>query len=166
VPSPQQTITVTNSGNADLNIQNASIDAGPFFVTNHCGSPVVPGNTCQLSVAFTRTEVGFASATMKVVSNSSVPSQVIWLTGSAQEGFQLATQGNVPAMQTVTSGATATYTLFAQSDGLATTVTFRLHRRPAIRGVCGKSTKRIASPQRPDTGNRDRHDQPDIRASK
>ncbi len=67
--SAAQTVTLSNSGGAALNL--ASIAAsGDFAVTHNCGAGLAPGGTCQLSVIFTPTAGGTRSGTITLLNNA------------------------------------------------------------------------------------------------
>jgi hypothetical protein len=79
--SAVQTVTVTNSGTATLNL--GSITAtGPFAQTNTCNSPVASGGICTISVTFTPTTAGSAVGSVTLVDNAANSPQTISLTGT------------------------------------------------------------------------------------
>ncbi len=69
-----QTVTVTNSGNADLvigTVASANPIAAPFSITaNNCsGQTIAPAGTCTLTVRFAPTAVGAASDSFDIPSS-------------------------------------------------------------------------------------------------
>jgi hypothetical protein len=61
--SAPQTITLTNPGSLALQIQTISI-SGSFTETNTCGSSLIAGGTCTISVAFTPSASGSVSSSL------------------------------------------------------------------------------------------------------
>lgn len=107
--SAAQTITLTNSGNATLNITALSIagaNAGDFMQTNTCGSSVAAGANCAINVTFTPTAGGSRSGTLAITDNASGSPQTVALSGTGEDFTVTASS----ASMTVTAGGTATYT--------------------------------------------------------
>jgi hypothetical protein len=73
-----QTVTVTNSGNADLNIFTINQPSAPFSIpTDNCsGQTISPASTCTLTVRFAPTTVGTFSSNFDIPSNDSVWSSI------------------------------------------------------------------------------------------
>jgi Ca2+-binding RTX toxin-like protein len=67
-------ITVSNIGNADLNVTDIAVDVGPdaasFAVVPGCAAPVAPAGTCTFSVTFSPASAGAKAATVSVTSNA------------------------------------------------------------------------------------------------
>ncbi|MEO6911767.1 MAG: choice-of-anchor D domain-containing protein, partial [Edaphobacter sp.] len=80
-----QVVTLTNSGNAPLNISTISISgANPadFTQTSTCfNTPIDAGATCTLSISFSPSDVGNLSAAVQILSDA--PPATIDLTGTA-----------------------------------------------------------------------------------
>lgn len=77
-------ITVSNTGNADLLVNGASLtgaEPGSYAVTSGCSAPVVPGSSCSVNVTFRPTTVGSKAATVSIASNAAGANSV-GLTGS------------------------------------------------------------------------------------
>lgn len=104
--SPVQNVVLANSGNAVLSIAGISIvGANPtdFRQTNSCGSNVVSGGNCSISVAFTPTAEGSRSATLSIGDNATGSPQLVSLVGT---GVPPATPaGTYTITITATSGA-------------------------------------------------------------
>jgi sugar lactone lactonase YvrE len=82
--SPAQTVTVTNSGGANL-IISSIVANGDFAQTSTCPiSPATlnPGSTCTISVTFTPTGVGTRTGTLTITDNASNSPQSVPLTGT------------------------------------------------------------------------------------
>ena len=71
-----QKVTVTNTGSAAASISSVSAGA-PFAQTNTCGSSIAAGGSCTVSVTFTPTAAGGASASLTVASNATNPSLTV-----------------------------------------------------------------------------------------
>jgi hypothetical protein len=79
-----QTVALTNSGNAPLNISAISINgtnATDFIQTNNCSGPIAVGAGCTFSISFAPSDVGNLSAAIQIVSDAPLAS--IELTGAA-----------------------------------------------------------------------------------
>jgi hypothetical protein len=80
--SAEQTLTLTNSGNTQLDI-NAISDSGDFSQSNGCGASLAAGANCQIEVTFTPSTAGIRSGTLTVTDNAGGGgSQSIVLTGT------------------------------------------------------------------------------------
>jgi hypothetical protein len=104
--SPVQSLMLTNSGNAVLNITAISFggtNPGDFRQTNNCGSSVVAGGNCSIGVTFTPTATDSRSATLSIGDNATGSPQLVNLTGT---GAPTATPaGTYTITVTATSGA-------------------------------------------------------------
>jgi hypothetical protein len=113
--SPAQSVMLTNSGEAAVSIAAISVggsNPGDFQQTNNCGSSVLAGGNCSISVTFTPTATGSRSASLSVSDN---------VTGSPQL-VNLAGTGAPPA----TPAGTYTITVTATSGSLAQTLPLML----------------------------------------
>lgn len=79
--SPPQSVTLTNTGASTLTLTSITASAG-FGQTNTCGSSVVAGASCSISVTFTPTTGGTATGTISVVDNATGSPQTVSLTGT------------------------------------------------------------------------------------
>jgi len=83
--SPAQSVTLSNSGNAALNIASialAGANPGDFTETTTCGASVAAGGSCTISVTFTPTSAASYSASVVITDNASSSPQMITLTGT------------------------------------------------------------------------------------
>jgi len=83
--SPPATVTLTNLGKSSLSISGVSIegpDAGDFAQTNTCGSSVLPGADCFITVTFTPSARGKRKAEVSVGDNGGGSPQQVALTGT------------------------------------------------------------------------------------
>ena len=79
-----QTITISNTGTAPLNINSYTLtgpDAAQFSQSNSCGLPIVSGGSCTASITFTPTSAGSKAATYTLQTNS-VTNPSVSLTGT------------------------------------------------------------------------------------
>lgn len=80
--SSSQNVSLTNTGNAALNIQGI-LASKDYSETNTCGSQVAANNgTCTISVTFDPTVSGTDNGSITITDNASGGSQSISLTGS------------------------------------------------------------------------------------
>ncbi|MDX6494215.1 MAG: hypothetical protein QOE17_201, partial [Gaiellales bacterium] len=79
-------VIVKNTGNADLNVTGAGSSDLQFDVTNNAcveASPIAPNDTCAISVRFSPTSSGPASAALSINSNDPAnPTTAVGLTGN------------------------------------------------------------------------------------
>ena len=84
--SAAQTITLSNSGTALLNVASIAItgaNSGDFAQTSTCGATVAPGAICTINVTFTPSQTGSESATVVVTDDGLGSPQTASLTGTA-----------------------------------------------------------------------------------
>jgi hypothetical protein len=79
--SPQQTVTLTNNGNATLNLASSLI-TGDYAQTNNCPSALGVGSTCTYTITFTPTAGGARNGALTLTDNAPDSPQPISLTGS------------------------------------------------------------------------------------
>jgi hypothetical protein len=105
--SLSQTVTVTNTGNAALNVTQYT-NTGPFTVgSTNCGTQLAAGLKCGTQIVFAPTAAGPAAGTYTLTDNASGSPQIVTFTGSGID-FGMTPAVNVVA---VTAGQTAKYTL-------------------------------------------------------
>ncbi len=124
--SAAQTVTLTNSGTATLNITSIAItgaNSGDFGQTNTCGASVAAGANCTLSVTFTPSVSGSRTASVTLTDDAAGSPQAVSLTGTgsvpapavslspASLTFASQTVGTTSAAQVVTLTNTGTATL-------------------------------------------------------
>jgi hypothetical protein len=116
--SASQTVTLTNTGGADLSVAGITM-TGDFTETDSCsGQTIVPAGSCSLQVSFAPSQTGSAAGTMSVFANvdggqltatmtgTGLPAATIVLTPSSL-AFGGATVGSLSAPQYVTIANTA-----------------------------------------------------------
>lgn len=105
-PFPVQTVTITNSGTADLVIHNVDITgtseamfSAVSGATNGCVLPnatVIPGGSCTMDVTFTPLTSGPHSAFLVITSNDpNTPSVQVSLSGIAATAFSTPAEGTI-----------------------------------------------------------------------
>jgi hypothetical protein len=124
--SKAKSITITNSGDAQLNITSITIvgaNNASFAQTSNCLSPVAAGASCVINVTFTPSAALGATASIAIADDASGSPQSIPLSGTGTAATLLsisvsAAAASVAAGSTDQLSATATY-----SDGSAQTPT-------------------------------------------
>jgi autotransporter translocation and assembly factor TamB len=79
--SAPQTVTLTNTGKAELRIASMKA-AGQFAMTSTCEKSVAAGANCTISVTFSPKTQGPKSGTVLIVDSASSKPQVIELSGT------------------------------------------------------------------------------------
>lgn len=79
--STPQTVTLTNTGMAELKIQSIKPSAG-FATTSTCGATVAPGANCTITATFSPIKLGSDLGTISIIDNASSKPQVIELFGT------------------------------------------------------------------------------------
>jgi uncharacterized repeat protein (TIGR01451 family) len=115
VSSPALPVTMTNTGNATLNITSIAItgtNAADFSQTNTCGPTLAPTISCTISVVFKPTAGGQRTAGVAITSDARGSVPVVTLSGTGiSPGLDLSTSllvfanqavGSTSAEQTVT----------------------------------------------------------------
>jgi len=118
--SSPQTVTLTNTGSATLNISSITT-SGDFHISNNtCGATVAAGANCAVSVTFTPTKKGTRTGNLTFTDNAPTSPQLVSLTGVGQSivlsptslNFGTVAVGNTSSQQnvTVTNVGTTTVT--------------------------------------------------------
>jgi hypothetical protein len=76
-----QGVTLTNTGNALLNISSISV-AGDYAQTNTCGSTLAAGANCAVQVTFTPTLAGARNGTLSITDDAGGSPQTVPLSGT------------------------------------------------------------------------------------
>jgi hypothetical protein len=127
------TLTVTNSGNATLNISSvllAGNDVNDFSMTNGCNGPYAPNAGCMIAITFTPLAAGQRSAILSISDNAQNSPQSIQVSATATAAppttpaasfsptslsFGVITQGTAVGPQTVTVTSSGGATLHISS---------------------------------------------------
>jgi N-acetylneuraminic acid mutarotase len=119
--SAAQSATLTNSGNATLNITGITVtgtNAADFAIatgSNACGTTLAAGANCLIYITFTPASVATFSATLSVADNAAGSPQTATLsgTGTPAPTFTIST---TTAPQTIQPGGSAQYTITATAQ--------------------------------------------------
>lgn len=116
--SPEQTVTLTNTATSTLAI-SAIAASGAFSETNTCGTSLLAGAVCTISVTFAPSTTGVLTRTIMITDNAAGSPHTVGLmgTGVPAVGFTLAPAQGSSATRTVTAGQTATWTLAVTPTG-------------------------------------------------
>jgi len=79
--SAAQTVTLTNTGGATLNITSYAI-SGPFSRSNNCPSALAGGSSCTISISFSPVARGAASGSLNITDDASGSPQSVSLSGT------------------------------------------------------------------------------------
>jgi len=107
-------VTLSNIGDATLNISTNGISITPstdFTQTNTCGSTVLQGKSCTISIAFTPVDTGIRTATLQITDNDDDATsalQTVSLTGAG--------------LSTITGTSLYTDAIFATANGCGSIV--------------------------------------------
>src|SRR6185312_8414336 len=102
--SPQQVVTVRNTGAVVLNIFGVTT-TGDFAVTNECGASVASGASCSVIARFEPTEAGKRVGTLTINNNAFGGPETILLSGVATTPPFAPTIHTEPTSQTVIAPA-------------------------------------------------------------
>jgi hypothetical protein len=79
--SPDQTVTLTNQGDADLTISNITI-SGDYAQSNNCPDDLAASASCTFNVTFTPTATGTRTGTITVTDSAAGSPHTVALTGT------------------------------------------------------------------------------------
>jgi len=114
--SSSQSITLTNSGTAALNISSSRItdtDGGYFSQSNRCGARLAAGANCSLDLTFKPSAGGTRTATLSIMDNAIGSPQTVSLSGTGLD-FSLTT---APAATNINAGRSAYFKLAITPEG-------------------------------------------------
>jgi hypothetical protein len=124
-----QTVTLTNTGSATLNIASITITPADFGKLSSCGSSLGVGQSCPIGVFFDPTSGGTRIGTLSVIDDGINSPKTLSLTGTGED-FSMGAGGAASA--TVTAGQTANYALgFSIAGGFNGTLTLSCSGAPA-----------------------------------
>jgi hypothetical protein len=116
-----QTVTLTNSGSAVLNIASVTATPGDFGVLSACSNSLAAGQSCSIGVFFDPTSAGAKTGSLTITDNSANSPQTVSLSGTGQD-FLMTASGAASA--TIMAGQTATYSIaVAPAGGFSQSVT-------------------------------------------
>ena len=79
--SPAQTITLGNTGSANLSVSSI-VASGDFAQTNNCGTAVAAGSNCTVWVTFTPTMTDYSRGSITITDNAAQSPQTVGLSGN------------------------------------------------------------------------------------
>jgi len=79
--SKAQTVTLTNTGTAELKIQSMKASS-EFEMSSTCGKAVTAGGDCTISATFSPAKKGSVQGTISIIDSASTKPQVIELLGT------------------------------------------------------------------------------------
>ena len=141
--SAPQTVTLTNSGNATLNIASLKVtgpNAADFVLTTMCGSSVAPGASCTATVTFQPSATGTRTASVNITDNSAGSPQTVALSGtgiapaftlsaaSLDFGSQVVGAASAAQTETITNSGTADLTISTVKVGGANPSDFAISK--------------------------------------
>jgi uncharacterized repeat protein (TIGR03803 family) len=130
--SSPQTITLTNTGSAALNIISIYSTTTNFNQMNNCGSSVAAGASCVVSVSFTPTTGGPLTGIISINDNASGNSQGVNLSGTGED-FIMGLAAGAPQSATISAGGNASYSLsVTPTGGFSQTLTFGCTGAPLL----------------------------------
>jgi hypothetical protein len=146
--SAAQSITLTNTGTATLSITTIA-HTGDFSDTTTCGTTVVAGASCTITVTFTPTTVNARTGTISVTDNAPASPQTVALSGTGTyvswtpTSLIFANQ----AVGTTSAAQTITFTNHAPTTLTIKTITTTGVNNSdfAETNTCGTSVARMAS---------------------
>src|SRR5215469_6420193 len=111
--STPQTVTVTNTGNAQVSISSVATSQ-PFAVSGFSGSVTLnPNQSLPLTVVFAPTSAVSSTGALTITSTASSSPNSVSLTGTGVAQPAVPTITSQPVNQTVTAGQSATFTVAA-----------------------------------------------------
>ena len=110
--STAQALTLSNTGNATLNLSAIQI-TGDFAQVSNCPATLPANSSCTINVTFTPTVSGTRTGSLTISDNAQGSPQVVSITGAGTD-FSLA---GSPNSDTVQPGSAATYKLTVSSIG-------------------------------------------------
>jgi hypothetical protein len=113
-----QSVTLTNTGNATLNITSATISTGAFTM-NLAPTAISAGSNTPFTVTFTPTAAGSATGTITIVSNAPTSPTTIQLSGTGLQAQGAATPSTI-AFGSVGIGNTDSQTVTLKNNGNTT----------------------------------------------
>ena len=124
VGTPQAgTVTVTNTGNANLDLSGFTFSRGEFVrsASSTCttSTSLAPGNTCSLVVQYTASAAGAQNGTVQVTHNAAGSPSTITLNGTGTQSLVSPSSATV-AFGNVQQGTNRTLTQTVGNSGTAT----------------------------------------------
>jgi hypothetical protein len=139
--SRQKMLTLTNCGNATLQVASLVSSLSAFTATHNCSS-VAPGNTCSITITFSPVDNSNLLGPITIKDNAAVPSVDFWVSGQGLVlpiSITAANGGSLSA--TISGGGTATYNLqVVGAPGFSGNVALSCSRAAAIANCSANPT--------------------------
>jgi hypothetical protein len=143
--SSAQTVTLKNTGALTLDISQVHV-TGPFAELNTCGTSVLAGLSCTISVTFMPTVAGAASGTLTFTDSAADSPQSIPLSGTATApSLALAVASGSSSSSTVAAGSSASYVLSIGGGGMSGTASLSCTGAPAESTCSVPATESVSS---------------------
>jgi arylsulfate sulfotransferase len=129
-------VTVTNSGNANLNISSVVIggsNAGDFTTTNSCSGTVSAKGACTITVTFVPLAAGQRTETITLAGNAPNSPQIINVSGNANP----ITMALTPLKTAVATGQTTPFSATGDPAGVAWSVAGFINSAPGTAAPAG-----------------------------
>jgi hypothetical protein len=114
-PSAPQNVTLTNAGNASMNISSIQI-AGDFSQTNNCPGSLGAGGQCTVSIVFTPSAQGTRSGSLTIADTAQGSPQTVSLNGTGTAGNLVVTSTSV-VFSSVQVGSSASQVVTLNNTG-------------------------------------------------
>jgi hypothetical protein len=121
-------VTLTNNGTAALNLSKVSITGDYAVESNTCGTQLVDGGTCEITVEFKPVAKGSLSGTLQLTDNAPNNPQKVTLTGTGMSialsptalnfGSELVGQSTAPQSVIISNVTTASVNLTGFTIGV------------------------------------------------
>ncbi len=122
--SPAESLILTNSGNAPLELAGITATAG-YAVAETFGDSIAVSSSCTGKVTFSPAGLGSSTGVLTITDNAPRGRQSVTLFGSGQADFSLVVSPGSSNSLTVSAGSSATYDLIATPvAGFAQSVSF------------------------------------------
>jgi hypothetical protein len=108
--NPQQEALGDTSATTSMTISNITI-TGDFAETNNCPGTLAPNTNCDINVTFTPATEGAHTGTLTITDNAPGSPQTVPLSGTGASDFVLGVDAGTPSSDSVTAGASATYSI-------------------------------------------------------
>ena len=142
--SSPQAVTLTNTGNAVLNISSIALVGVDYQVTPNCGSQVPVGGSCAINVTFNPSGTVTNTSRIDITDDATGSPQSIQLTGTGAT-FLLRLANGAPSSATVSAGQTATFNLMIDSSSQRDNLSLSCGASISA-GSCGLSPAQLQLP--------------------
>ena len=112
--SVSQAVTLSNTGSAALSISGITT-SGDFSQSNNCGSAVLNGAKCTISVTFTPASTGTRAGSLSLQDNATGSPQIVSLSGTGVASGGAGNSGTPTGTSSATLTATASNLAFPLS---------------------------------------------------